>query len=298
MSAHRHGRVELVVHLGLESHHWLLVTEPLLGAVDGEPQDEGASPPQDALMRLLRQHGIAKHYSVLSDEGCDEQDMRYAYAPSRMHTRTAAHCPLCCARVLTLALVQECDRGGACRVDTEPAGGRGLRRGARCHKCYVGLSRATRENGSRQSWVDLRIQRGLGASAQVCLRALESFLAYAAHGRAVALHVLAGQLARVPQGLPARALTRHSDQPAPVRGPQQHLRHTPLSPGAAGAFPLWLPPERPLSPRNPPPVTQTHAASLLPCCTRDRPPPRTRTRKEARRICCKVRKRVCSSFPI
>ena len=31
MCAHRHGRVELVVHLGLESHHWLLVTEPLLG---------------------------------------------------------------------------------------------------------------------------------------------------------------------------------------------------------------------------------------------------------------------------
>ena len=28
--AHRHGKVELVVH-GLDSHHWLLDTEPLLG---------------------------------------------------------------------------------------------------------------------------------------------------------------------------------------------------------------------------------------------------------------------------
>ena len=31
MCAHRHGKIEVVVHLGLDSHHWLLVTEPLLG---------------------------------------------------------------------------------------------------------------------------------------------------------------------------------------------------------------------------------------------------------------------------
>ena len=26
--AHRHGKIEVVVHLGLDSHHWLLDTEP------------------------------------------------------------------------------------------------------------------------------------------------------------------------------------------------------------------------------------------------------------------------------
>ena len=29
--AHRHGKIEVVVHLGLDSHHWLLVTEPPRG---------------------------------------------------------------------------------------------------------------------------------------------------------------------------------------------------------------------------------------------------------------------------
>eukprot|EP00964_Phaeocystis_antarctica_P080356 scaffold50185_cov59-Phaeocystis_antarctica.AAC.4 len=31
MHGHGHVRVKLVVHLGLDSHHWLLVTQPPLG---------------------------------------------------------------------------------------------------------------------------------------------------------------------------------------------------------------------------------------------------------------------------
>ena len=77
LSAHRHGRVELVVH-GLDSHHWLLDTEPPHGVRVGgwhllvryhleafqclqaaQRKQSSSQPMQYSLLTVLRMFGTA-----------------------------------------------------------------------------------------------------------------------------------------------------------------------------------------------------------------------------------------------